>query len=89
MATGGTPTPPPVMGPLTPLRAELLVDEAAETSDTGSVRSLAGSISEGVQGKGRRGGKKTRGSKRGKGAKREGGGAGGSKGEGSTPGTPA
>lgn len=37
-AAGGTPTPPPVMGPLTPLRAELLVDEAAEVSDAGSVR---------------------------------------------------
>lgn len=79
------------MGPLTPLRAELLVDEAAEVSDAGSVRSLAGSISEGAQGKGRRGGKKTRVSRRGKGGKREGGGGGGGggKGEGGALETPA
>jgi len=71
------------MAPLTPLRAELLADEAAEVSDAGSVRSLAGSISEEVSGKARRGGKKTRGSRRGKGTKGEGGGGRGSKAEGS------
>ena len=73
----------------------LLVDESAEVSDAGSVRSLAGSVGEGaVQGKGRRGGKKTRGSRRGKGGKgvlAVGGGGGGdgdasaSKGEAGTP----
>ena len=63
-STGGE--RPPIMSPLTPLRSEILPDEAGDISDAGSVRSVAGSLNEGGEGRpsgGRilRGSKKTRG----------------------------